>query len=55
IAKALQVNPGDLLNASIQDETKVIAKVKSIFSELSKKDISAALDILEAFYKNMKR
>ncbi len=55
IAEALQVSPGDLLNNTISDETKTIAKVKSIFSELSKKDVSAALDILKAFHKNMKR
>jgi transcriptional regulator with XRE-family HTH domain len=53
IAKSLQVNPGDLLNDPVE-ETKTMVKVKSIFSELSKKDAAAALDILKAFHKNMK-
>ncbi len=55
IAQALQVNAGDLLNDIIDDETKTMAKVKSLFSELSKKDSDAAIEILQAFYKNRKQ
>ncbi len=53
IAQSLHVNAGDLLN-DIDDETKTIAKVKSIFSELSKKNTSVALDILQVFHQHMK-
>jgi hypothetical protein len=38
-----------LLN-DIDEETKVMAKVKSNFSELSKKDTAIALDILQTIY-----
>ncbi len=55
IAQSLQVNAGDLLNDIIDDETKTMAKVKSLFSELSKKDTAAALDILRAFHKHGKK
>ncbi|WP_020585449.1 helix-turn-helix domain-containing protein [Desulfobacter curvatus] len=54
IAESLQVPPGELLNDVINDETKIVSRIKSIFSELSKKDSDAALEILNVFYKHMK-
>ena len=54
IAQSLQVNPGDLLNDIIDDETRTISKIKSLFAELSKKDSELVLEILDVFHKHMK-
>lgn len=54
IAESLQVPPGELLNAVIDDDTKTVSRIKSIFAELSKKDSDAALEILNVFHKHMK-
>jgi transcriptional regulator with XRE-family HTH domain len=54
IAQSLQVSPGELLNDIIDDETRIISKIKSIFAELSKKDSEAAFEILNVFHKHMK-
>jgi len=55
IAQSLHVNAGDLLNDIIDDETRTVSKVKAIFSELTKKNSEAALDILQVFHKHMKK
>ncbi len=54
IARSLQMNPGDLLNDIIDDETRTISKIKSLFAELSKKDSELVLEILTVFHKHMK-
>lgn len=54
IAESLQVTPGELLNDVINDETRTISKIKSIFSELSKKDSELALEILNVFHQHKK-
>lgn len=54
IARSLQINPGDLLNDIIDDETRTISKIKFLFAELSKKDSELVLDILKVFHKHMK-
>ena len=55
IAQSLKVNAGELLNDVIDDETRTVSKVKAIFSELSKKNSEAAIDILQVFHKHMKK
>lgn len=55
IANSLHVNPGDLLNEVIDDETRFVSKIKFMFSAFSKKESEAALDILQVFHKHMKK
>tara|TARA_B100000614_G_scaffold261073_1_gene289601 strand:+ start:1842 stop:2171 length:330 start_codon:yes stop_codon:yes gene_type:complete len=54
IAESFQVPPGDLLVDILEEDTKTVAQIKSIFSELSKRDAELALEILKVFHRHSK-